>query len=161
MNIFEYAIKMEKDDENYYRELMGYTENKGIQSILKMLADQEANHYEILMKMSKEADADYIFTDVLDDVKNVFETLKAEKIPVNFNIPQKEFYEKARDIEENSYEFYLQKSREVENPKHQKVFAVLAEEEKQHMFLMENFVDFVGRPDTWIENAEFTKLEEY
>ena len=161
MNIFKFAMKMEKDGENYYRELMGYTENKGIQSILKMLADQEANHYEILMKMSKETDTAYTFTDVLDDAKNVFETLKAEKMPVNFNIPQKEFYEKARDIEKKSFKFYLEKSREVENPKHQKVLAVLAEEEKRHMVLMENFVDFVSRPDTWIENAEFTKLEEY
>lgn len=37
----------------------------------------------------------------------------------------------------------------------------LAEEEKKHMFLLENLVEFIPRPETWIENAEFNHLVEY
>ncbi|GAH41605.1 unnamed protein product [marine sediment metagenome] len=45
MNIFEYAMKMEKDGEEYYRQLAQQTTNKGLQTILTMLADEEVKHY--------------------------------------------------------------------------------------------------------------------
>jgi hypothetical protein len=37
----------------------------------------------------------------------------------------------------------------------------LADEEKKHMILMENLIEFVSRPDTWLENAEWYHLDEY
>ena len=29
------------------------------------------------------------------------------------------------------------------------------------MFLLENMLDFISRPQTWLENAEFNHLEDY
>ncbi len=37
----------------------------------------------------------------------------------------------------------------------------IAEDEKRHRFLLKNTVDFLSRPKTWIENAEFHHLDEY
>lgn len=37
----------------------------------------------------------------------------------------------------------------------------LGEEEQRHEFLMENLVEFITRPETWIENAEWLHLDEY
>lgn len=37
----------------------------------------------------------------------------------------------------------------------------MAGEEKRHFFILENIIDFVSRPQSWLENAEFNKLEEY
>ena len=51
MNIFDYAMQMEKDGEVYYREIAEKTSNKGVRNILKMLADAELMHYEIFEKM--------------------------------------------------------------------------------------------------------------
>ena len=42
-----------------------------------------------------------------------------------------------------------------------RIFQKLAEEEKKHYFLLENIIQFVSRPETWLENAEFYHLEEY
>lgn len=39
MDIFKYAMRMEKDGENYYRQLAGQTANGGLKAILVMLAD--------------------------------------------------------------------------------------------------------------------------
>jgi len=37
----------------------------------------------------------------------------------------------------------------------------IAKDEKKHRFLLENTVEFLSRPNTWIENAEFHHLDEY
>ena len=52
-------------------------------------------------------------------------------------------------------------SDKVEAEAQKKLLLKLAEEEKKHMFLLENLVEFVSRPETWIENAEFNHLVEY
>jgi rubrerythrin len=44
MNIYEYAMKMEKDSENYYSGLANKTDDAGLKNILKMLANDEVKH---------------------------------------------------------------------------------------------------------------------
>lgn len=52
-------------------------------------------------------------------------------------------------------------SDKVDNKLHKKILTKLAEEEKKHLFLLENLVEFISRPETWIENAEFNHLDDY
>jgi rubrerythrin len=162
MNIYKYAMKMEKDGENYYRELANKTEDIGLQSILKMLADEEVRHYNIIEQMMKsKASAELAETDILKKVKNIFIKIKGKNLVFNFDLPQINFYRKAQEIEEKSYKFYIEMSDKVEIESQRKVFLKLAGEEKKHMFLLENLVEFVSRPETWIENAEFNHLDDY
>ncbi|MCK5075954.1 MAG: rubrerythrin, partial [Calditrichia bacterium] len=73
MNIYEYAIKMEKDGESYYREQAQKTTNKGLISILNILADSEVKHYKTLEKMRDEdKTATFADTAVLEGAKNIF-----------------------------------------------------------------------------------------
>ncbi|MFH1613968.1 MAG: ferritin family protein [Planctomycetota bacterium] len=44
VDIFDYALQMEKDGESFYREIAQKTSNKGLQAILTMLADEEVKH---------------------------------------------------------------------------------------------------------------------
>jgi rubrerythrin len=162
MNIYKYAMKMEKDGENYYRELANKTEDIGLRNILKMLADEEVRHYNIIEQMMKsKASAELAETGILKKVKNIFIKIKGKNLVFNFDLPQINFYRKAREIEEKSYKFYIEMSDKVEIESQRKVFLKLAGEEKKHMFLLENLVEFVSRPETWIENAEFNHLDDY
>ena len=54
MDIFEYAIQMEKDGEDYYCQLAQQAANEGLKTILAMLADEEVKHRNIIEKMTKE-----------------------------------------------------------------------------------------------------------
>ena len=162
MNIYKYAMKMEKDGENYYRELANKTEDIGLQNILKLLADEEVRHYNIIEQMMKsKASAELAETGILKKVKNIFIKIKGKNLVFNFDLPQINFYRKAREIEEKSYKFYIEMSDKVEIESQRKVFLKLAGEEKKHMFLLENLVEFVSRPETWIENAEYNQLDDY
>lgn len=160
MNILEYAMQMEKDGEEYYRQLAQQTTNNGLKTILTMLADEEVKHYNTIEKM-KTAKPQMAETAILTDAKNVFIQLRESTEKFDFGIRQTELYKKAQDIEKKSQDFYLEKANEVKKEYQKEIFLRLADEEKKHYFLLENIIEFVSRPETWLENAEFYHLEEY
>ena len=67
---------------------------------------------------------------------------------------------KARDIEKKSQDFYTEKANEVTEAYQIELFLKLAVEEKKHYFLLDNILDFISRPEQWLENAEFFRLED-
>ena len=160
MNIFDFAMEKEKYSEDYYRQLAAKSGDKGLARIFNMLADEEAKHYRIVSEMKKDIASDLAETKVLSDAKDVFEQMRESARSLNFNISQVELYKKALKIEEQSRDFYLEKAEEVSEIQ-KEIFLKLADEEKKHYFLLENIIDFVSRPQTWLENAEFYHLEEY
>lgn len=160
MNIFDYAMQMEKDGEDYYRQLVRQTENKGLKTILTMLADDEVKHYQIIERI-KTQDTHMTETSILSDAKNVFMLLKEDSGKFDFDVEQTELYKKAQTIEKKSMDFYLEKANEVSQEYQKQLFLKLAAEEKKHYFLLENIIEFVSRPENWLENAEFNHLEEY
>ena len=164
MNIYDYAIQMEKDGEAYYRELGRKSNHEGLQYIFTLLADEEVTHYTILQEM-KDANPDATLSekekDLLDSAKNIFAEMKEKVAEMDFDLPQADFYRKALDTEEKSIAYYLEMSEKVESDEHKAIFKKLAAEEKKHKFLMEYLVDFISRPVTWLEDAEFNHLNEY
>jgi len=160
MDIFEFAMQMEKDGEAYYRKLAQQTTNKGLEIILLMLADEEVKHYNVIKKM-KAVRPTLAETTLLTDAKNVFVQIQNSIETISSDVGQIEIYKKAQDIEEKSQEFYLEKADEVEEEYQRKLFLGLAEEERKHYFLLDNIIEFVSRPEQWLENAEFNHLEEY
>jgi len=164
MNIYKFAMKMEKDSENYYSELANKTVDAGLRNILKMLANDEIEHYNIIQQMIKtdlRASAKLAKTSILKNAKNIFIKIKGKNLVFDFDLLQVDFYRKAQEIEEKSYKFYIEMSDKVKIESQNIIFLKLAGEEKKHMFLLENLVEFVSRPETWIENAEFNHLDDY
>ncbi len=160
MNIFEFAMEKEKYSEDYYRRLAERTNNKGLETIFNMLADEEAKHYKIVSDMKEDVAPDLADTTVLSDAKDVFTKMRKSAQKFSFDISQTGLYKKAQDIEKQSQNFYLEKAKEAEETQ-KEIFLRLAEEEKKHYFLLENIIDFVSRPETWLENAEWHHLDEY
>ncbi|MHC4691140.1 MAG: ferritin-like domain-containing protein [Planctomycetota bacterium] len=160
MNIFEYAMQMEKDGEEYYRQLARQTDNKDLQTILTMLADEEVRHYKTIEKMQTEA-PQMAETTILTDAKNIFVQIKEAGESFDSDIKQVDLYKKAQDIEKKNQEFYTEKAEEVTEEYQKELFMKLADEERKHYFLLENIIEFVSRPAYWLENAEFSHFEEY
>ena len=160
MDIFEYALKMEKDGEGFYREIAAKTNNKGLQTILNMLADEEVKHYHAIesMKLKKYKMTQ---TTILNDSKNIFIKMKEQKQKFESDKEQIKLYQKAQEIEKKSQDFYNEKAQQTDSDEQKKLFVELAKEEEKHYFLLENIIKFVSRPKEWLENAEWYHLEEY
>ena len=81
-------MKMEKDSENYYRELVDKTEDVGLQNILKMLVNDEVKHYHIIEQMMKtDVSAELAETDILENAKNIFIKIKGKNLVFDFGLP--------------------------------------------------------------------------
>ena len=154
-------MKMEKEGENYYRELEAKVKNPGLKKILNFLANQEVKHYNVLADMSKENPTPTMAEEaLLNDVKTVFSGFKGNLDISDFEKDEIAFYEKARDLEKSAYEFYTEKAEQTMIDTHKEIFLRIAEEEKEHVNIMEALMDFTASPEKWIEDAEFNKIGE-
>jgi rubrerythrin len=162
MDIFEFAMDKEKLSEQYYLELRDRTSNEGLSTIFGMLAEEEAKHRRMVGQMREQTAGDIMaYTDILASAREVFTKMREATDKFNLDISEVELYKKAQRIEEEARNFYLQKAGETENAVHQGIFNKLADEEKKHYYLLDNIIEFVLRPERWLENAEFFHPEPY
>lgn len=155
MNVYEYAMKVEKEGEAYYREMAINANNPGLKRIFTMLADEEVKHYNVFKNMMKKEDIDLDKLNLLTDTKTIFATLNEEKENVNFNKEQIQFYKDAIEREKNSHNFYVEKAKELESEKEKKIFLQIANEEIKHRKVLEEIVIFLEEPADWVASAEF------
>lgn len=161
MDIFKFVQQMEKDGEAFYRELAEKTVDKGLKTILLGMAEDEVKHFKIFKELEKKANPEYKETQILADAKNVFQEMSENKEDRGFLGEHVDAYEKALEVEKKSNAFYREKAEEVDNPVAKELLIKVAEEERKHAHLLENIIDFVTKPDTFLENAEFHHLEDY
>ncbi len=155
MNVYEYAMNVEKDGEAYYKELASRSPNAGLKKVFNLLADAEVKHYQVFKSMRDKDGQDFKALDISTDTKTIFETLKAEKNSVDFNLDEVKFYEEAIKREDDSYRFYLNKANELENEEEKTVFMNIAQEEIKHKSILEDILAFIQEPTNWVGSAEF------
>jgi len=161
MNIYDYAMQLEKDGENYYREAASRSTHRGLTGILTMLADAEVIHYDVFSKMKEHKSWQMPTTTILKDVKNIFVRMREEGDLESIGVSEIELYTKAQAIEKMTEDFYLEKATQVEDAAEHDTFLQVAAEENKHYFILQQIIDFVSRPNEWLEDAEWYHLEEY
>lgn len=161
MDIFKFAMEKEKYAEYYYRDLAERTGSTGLRSILTMLAEEEAKHYQVVQKMKAKTPARMTDTPLLANAAEVFTKMRDAADKFHFEISEADLYRKACDIEKESKKYYLQKAEEVTDPGQKSIFKRLAEEENKHLLLVERIGDFVARPETFLEDAEMYHFDDY
>lgn len=161
MNILEFAKEKEKFSEDYYRKLADKTSDKGLKNICLMLAEEEVKHYKIVQSMQNENIIKLTDASVIKNAKKIFESMKDAAEKFNFDISELELYKKARDIEQQSRDFYLEKANETDIQNHKKIFTQLANEEKKHYFLLDKICTFIEKPKWFLENAEMNHFDDY
>ncbi len=164
MDIFAFAMKMEMDGKNFYLEHAAKAPSPELKKILKELAGDEQKHYEIFKSLQEGIPVEYEETrktKILSSVKNVFETIKAENRDHSFPPEAQKVWEQAREIEKRSETFYREKANEITNDEQKHILTRIADEEHKHWVTIENVIKFLDRPRHWLEDAEWSNLEDY
>ena len=78
MNIYDYAMQLEKDGEKYYLEAADSTSRPGLSKILIMLATAEQIHYAVFERMKRNETVTVAGTTIFMDAKNVFVRMREE-----------------------------------------------------------------------------------
>jgi rubrerythrin len=161
VDIVEYALKMEKDGEVYYRKLSEQTDNTGMKQIFDMLAEAEVEHYQTFLNIKNNQPVPPRDDTILARVKNVFQQMHDNGNWQDISSDQADAYKQARDVEKKSQEFYLEKAEELSDPEQKELCRQIAEEERKHYLIMDNLLEMVSHPSAWMESAEWRHLDEF
>ncbi|MBU3948709.1 MAG: ferritin family protein [Proteobacteria bacterium] len=161
MKIFELAKQVEKNGEKFYTDLADKTTDVGLKKIFTLLAQDEKKHYIIFESMEQQRDFELTDTNVLKEAKAIFQNIRDRAVQISNGTPQEEVYLVAYANEQNSIEIYSELLDNTRNDNHREVIGKIIEEENKHKFLIEQLIEFIRRPEFWLENAEFNHLDEY
>ncbi|MDP8265900.1 MAG: ferritin family protein [Candidatus Aceula meridiana] len=158
MNIFDYAMEIEKEGEKAYRGLSAQSSSNEMKALFDWLAEAELNHYNIFQKMKNQENPSIQESSLLQDAVNIFTEMKKNKTSVSFKGFEKDAYDIVLSIEEKMADFYNEKANEAKDPAQKALFQSIAKEEKQHQHLIENLIKMIHNPETWIQNENFKEI---
>ncbi|MFZ7131049.1 MAG: ferritin-like domain-containing protein [Eubacteriales bacterium] len=164
MNIYDFAINFEIESRKLYEKFAEESGNENLRGVFQGLAEEEKRHENILRQLKEDKKIDEVDSDILSTAKKAFELISKDLTDRKDNVlPQQQVdvYKKAKEIEVDSYKFYTDKAEEAEKPEVEKVFNRLAKEEKKHERIIDNIIEMVNRPNTWLEDAEWNHMEDY
>jgi rubrerythrin len=161
MEILKYALQFETDGEKFYKASAEKTKDENLSKIFLLLAKEEQKHYRMIKSLRDNLD-ERPASMFLSDIINIFTEMKAK----NINFAEETttitgIFEKALDIEQESITYYEKKAGEIDNPKAKEVLLILKKQEQAHYSLISSLIEYYDRPQHWLENAEFTHLDDY
>jgi rubrerythrin len=160
MTVFEFALEKEKSSEELYRRLSEKATNKGLKRICDMLADEENSHCKVIEEMRKNAPAQVKSTTIPNEAVHIFIGMHDSAERFDFDVTELQLYQKARDMEKESEIFYHRQAKAAGEAL-RGIFRKLSAEEHKHYVLLQNICDFVAKPQTFLENAEFNHIKDY
>ncbi len=164
MSIYEFALKMEEDGRTFYLEHAKKATAPELKKILLELADDELKHYNIFKAMNeghvteyKEAEK----TTILKTVRNVFTEMKSHNKDYIFPSVAVRIWRESLEVEKKSEKLYREKADKVDKADQKKILNKIADEEHRHWVTINNVIQFLDRPKQWLEDAEWSHLEDY
>ena len=162
MNLFEFALKMEKEGQAYYEKLADQTDLPGLKTIFSRLAEDEQNHYAIFQRLQAGQTApDLQQSSTLDQVENIFADLPLPEVASKNLAETLEAYRYDMKVEADSVALYKKGAVEEDNPKTKELLLRIAAEEQRHFDIMENVFHFANAPNQYLADAEFTNLNQW
>jgi rubrerythrin len=161
MNIFDYAMQIEKEGEQIYREFAATSPNEELKSVFNWLADAELRHFELFQSMKNQENPSLEGSPLIENTLNIFEKIKNSDDPGSFKSNKGDAYKRALSIEEKMAAFYNEKSEESDDPKEKEILKKFAQEEKQHQQIIENVINLVNNPETWLKEGNIREILDF
>jgi rubrerythrin len=161
MDILGFALQFELDGEKFYRESAAKAGDKNIANILLLLAKEEQKHYRMIKDLRDGLDKRPASM-FISEINNIFTEMTRKNVTfVEQNDTITRIFEKALDIEQQSITYYEKKAGEIDNPKAKELLLILKKQEEAHYSLISSMIEYYERPQLWLENAEFSHLDDY
>jgi len=159
VNIFDHAMHFEREGVVLYRRLAQKTRDGGLRNIFRWLADQEERHQQIIGKLKAGRAVSGRGKVNFKRIKRIFRKMQLHVEEMEARPSAVTAYKAALVVEKRSVVFYTTRARATRNPDEKEILIMLAGEERKHMVVLENLLDFMAEPADWVEDAEFTKLD--
>ena len=164
MNIIDFAMQMEMDGKAFYEKMAGQTTDKELRKVLVMLAEEEEKHYNIFKKLRDGAvpgteGMGGTHSETLSAVKNIFRDLSNNGERATYTQDERSIWAEALKIEEKSENFYREKAQEETDINRRNLLTMIANEERNHIYLIDSVLTYMKFPDTFSDTAQFKNFQ--
>jgi rubrerythrin len=166
MDVIDYALQMEKDGKAFYERSAAASPHDEIKQIFQYLAEEEDRHYNFFKRL-KEGDSagaeEELNTDrpTIAGTKNVFVQLAEDKRENSFGEDVRSVWKEALKIEEAAVRLYTEHARKETNVERKGLLERIAEEERNHIYLIDNMLSFMADPDTFVDSKKFADFKSW
>ena len=162
MNVLDFAIEMENDGFEYYKDLADSSTLPGLKTIFTSLAADELKHAKVFKALNTgETVGEMPASETLETSKNLFKQLSGVSEELKNIADSLKAYQHAMKLEANSFRFYEEVAEKETNPTVKALLLQIAEEEHTHFNILENVYSFVNAPNQNLEWGEFSNLGEF
>lgn len=163
MDIFEFAMQMELDGKAFYEKGAAKTSNPELKKIFLTLAEEEQRHYNIFKNLKNgQLEAATQITagraKTISITKNLFQKMTEEGKNTLFGDDISALWEEAVAIEEKSEKLYREEAHKTKDPDRQKLLNKIADEEKNHIYLIDNMLSFINDPQSFVASNQFSSF---
>jgi rubrerythrin len=166
MNIIDFALQMELDGMTFYEKSAQHADQPELAKVLRILAEEEKRHYNIFKRMkgssSDEARLEFESSSPgLNATKNIFHALVQEHKYTAFGNRAREIWSAAMKLEEQSEKVYRDESLKESDPTRRFLLEKIADEEKNHIYLIDNMLSFMADPQGFSESSDFKNFKSW
>ena len=162
MNVLDFAIEMENDGFEYYRNLADSSTLPSLKTIFSSLAADELKHAEAFKALNAGKTVSKMpASEALKTAQNLFKQLPDGTEELKSIADSLKAYQHAMKLEANSFRFYEEVAEKETNPEVKALLLQIAEEEHKHFNVLENVYNFVNAPNQSLEWGEFSNLGEF
>ncbi len=165
MDVLDFAMKMEIDGRDFYKKGAAATKSPQIKKIFEMLAEEEHRHYHVFKKLKEGSSADASDLapkgETVKNVKNVFrEMIDAGKDTLEGDTTR-DLWKEARDVEVKSEKMYRDAADETDDPTKKDMLNRIADEEQNHVFLVDNMISFLSAPEQFAQSQDYRTFKSW
>ncbi len=135
--------------------------HEGIQRILNMLIRDQEAHLKSLSRMQNIDIPDQGTQGIFESVQNLLQQIQTEKNIFSCDMDQVKLYRETRDLVLRKIELYQEAQGEIKTSTQKALLESLVKQETKQAFVLNNIIEMVERPNQWLEDAEFSHLDEY
>ena len=160
MNVFDCAIKIEKEAKRYYERLGSESSVPEMKNLFSLLAASEKEHLDSLIRLKKNTPPDQAQLDDLDGAVCSFRPLLTRRELLEEMKNDPDLYKSAMREEEQEIKLYEELAQKAGDETMRMNLLMLAEEERRHQSVVEHIYDFVEAPKSYLAWGEFSNLKE-
>jgi rubrerythrin len=161
MNVFDFAMNIERSGSRFYRQLAEKAEQKGLKTIFTMMAKDEE---ELLKKFQAMKTSVRTTTRedsmALEDAPNIYKDVLDEREALS--VPDDlEAYNYVMKVEEDLCRLYENAAEKENNEQVKNLLLKIAAQEHRELETLRQVYDFVNAPNEYLAWGEFSNLDEF
>lgn len=164
MDIVKFAMQMELDGQKFYEKAAAEAPNEELKQILLSLAEEEQRHFKVFAKIREataEEAAEALQGGTIIQTKNLFVQLIERGATDKFGDDVRSAWTEALRIEEKSVKLYVEEAGKESDASRKSLLERIADEERNHVYLIENVLTFMADPETFRQSRNFADFKSW